>query len=117
MLREELVFLDHGGYCDFAFIGAIFDSHHTSLALNANTFGEGNLGRKRESESDMRVLLDRGLQIKTDAPGADIPQFGGLASKVAICCAAIDADRDAQRETSCTPLFLLGLGHAASKER
>src|ERR1019366_3424622 len=103
---QKLVLFNDGRDGEFAVCSSVFHPHHAAFALHSDAFRERDLGRQSQREANGRSLGHGGLKIETDAARAHVAKLRGPRSVV-----RIDADRYAERKSSCTPLFLLGLSH------
>lgn len=114
-LRQELVFFNHRGHGELAIVSGILNPHHPAFALHADAFGESNLGRKGQSESDGRSLGHGGVEIEADAACTDVANLRDFTLRgVAIGSVffVIDGHRHVQRKSPRSTLLLLRLGHA-----
>jgi len=107
--RKKFVFFYHRSHGHFPYISRAVYPYHSAFALYADAFCKGNFGRQRQRETDWRPLLDRRIQIKTNATSAYVADLCGFTMVRALT--ATHGNRDPKREASCGP-FLLGFSHA-----
>src|SRR5256885_12819334 len=114
VLRQKLVFLDHGCHSDFSLGLGVFHAYDAPLTLHPDTFSQCDLRRKGEREADRRSFGDRRVQVKANASSAHVADLGRFAAPITV---PADTYWHTKRKASCCPLLVVNLGHASSKWR
>jgi len=73
---EEFVVLDHGGGADAGRRKGMFDADDAGGESDAHGVGKGDMGRKGQSDFQLRAGRDGAVEVEENATGTDVLSLG-----------------------------------------